>query len=385
MEEKKIKNEAGISSYLFDKASRKKIPLGGTFELSPVCNFSCKMCYIRKTQKQVRESKRPQMNCEQWLELAKQLKEEGMLYLLLTGGEPFLWPDFWELYPKLHKMGFLISINSNGSLIDETVVERLKKCPPTRINLTLYGASDETYEALCQTKGVFDKVDRAITKLKEANIAVKLNCSLTPQNAGDLEKIVAYAKEKELILDIATYMFPPLRRDASMVGQNERFTPEETAYYNLKRYYLQYGEERYIQYLENLMAGIVPPPGLEESCTDPVDGSVRCRAAKASFWITWDGWLTPCGMMNEPKIDVTAKNFKESWKELVAVGESLALSGVCTTCKNNRICHFCAAVALAETGTASGIPKYLCQQMTAARELAAQQLSLIKNKEGKEK
>ena len=385
MDLKRIKSEANISRYLFDKASRAKVPLGGTFELSPVCNFSCKMCYVRKTQKEVAQSARPIMTCEQWLALAEELKKEGMLYLLLTGGEPFLWPDFWELYPRLHEMGFLISINTNGSLINEEVIERLKKYPPTRINLTLYGASDETYEALCQAKGVFQKVDKAITELRKAGIAVKLNCSLTPENAGDLEKIITYAKEKELILEVATYMFPPLRRDASMVGQNERFTPEETAYYNLKRYRLQYGEEMYIQYLEKLIAGIIPPPGLDESCIDPADGKVRCRAAKASFWITWDGWLTPCGMMNEPKIDVTAQSFKEGWEQLVAVGEALTLSSVCTTCSNNTICHSCAAVALAETGKVSGIPKYLCEQMTVARKLAIEELSLIKNKEGKEK
>lgn len=384
MELEKIKNEAQISSFLFKKATSARIPLGGTFELSPVCNFSCKMCYVRKTQKEVSESSRSIMTCKQWLELAEELREEGMLYLLLTGGEPFLWPDFWELYTKLHEMGFLISINTNGSLINEKAIEQLKKYPPTRINLTLYGASDETYESLCGIKGVFHKVDKAIRGLKEAKIAVKLNCSLTPENAGDLEKIVSYAKEQELLLDVATYMFPPLRRDTSMVGQNERFTPEESAFYNLERYRLQYGEEMYVQYLERLSAGLIPPPGLEESCVDPVDGKIMCRAAKSSFWITWDGYMAPCGMMYEPKIDITTQKFKEGWKQLVKIGEELICSGVCTTCLNHKICHSCAAVAQAETGKVSGIPVYLCEQMTAARKLAEKELSLRKNKEGTE-
>ena len=69
---------------------------------------------------------------------------EGMLYLLLTGGEPFLYPDFWNLYEALNRMGFVISINTNGSMIDEAVVERLRERPPMKINLTLYGAKDST-------------------------------------------------------------------------------------------------------------------------------------------------------------------------------------------------------------------------------------------------
>lgn len=378
MELQRVKNEAAITKYMFAKAVKAKVPLSGTFELSPVCNFNCRMCYVRKSWKEVQQSPKPMMTCGQWLNLAKELKEEGMLYLLLTGGEPFLWPDFWKLYTELGRMGFLISINSNGSLIDEDAVRRLKKNPPARINITLYGASDETYEALCQAKGMFSKVDRAITKLKEAKIAVKLNCSLTPHNAGDLEKIVAYAKERGLLLEVATYMFPPLRRDVSMIGKNERFTPEEAAYYNMKRYRLQYGDEMYHEYLEKLAAGIAPPPGLDESCIDPLDGKVRCRAGKASFWITWDGYLTPCGMMDEPKLDVTGRSFKESWNRLIAVSEQVTLTGVCRTCSNNKICHSCAAAALAETGTFSGIPRYLCRQMAAAKKLAAKELDYNK-------
>lgn len=109
-----------------------------------------------------------------------------MLYLLLTGGEPFLWQDFWPLYERLSTMGFLISINSNGTLLDEARVARLAEHPPTRINITLYGAGNETYEALCGRSGMFDRVDRAITLLRQAGILVKLNCSLTPHNACDL-------------------------------------------------------------------------------------------------------------------------------------------------------------------------------------------------------
>lgn len=375
MDLREVKRENAITKYMFQKAGKARIPLSGTFELSPVCNFSCRMCYVRKSQKEVNESPRQMLTCEQWLDLAKELREQGMLYLLLTGGEPFLWPDFWKLYTELHKMGFLISINTNGSLLTEEIIEQLKRMPPTRVNVTLYGASDKTYEELCGAKGMFSKVDGAITRLKAAGITTKLNCSLTPFNAGDLEKIIAYANSKKLILEVATYMFPPTRRDDSMVGQNERFTPKEAAYYNLKRYRLQYGEKMYGEYLTKVVAGITIPLGLDESCVDPTDGKIRCRAAKASFWITWDGWLTPCGMMGEPKVDITKQPFEVSWKQLVALGEQMRLTSVCENCDNRKICHSCAAVAVTETGTASGVPRYLCEEMAAARELARQYLA----------
>ena len=187
---KELKRESPLTSKLFSKASSIRLPLSGTFELSPICNFTCKMCYVRKTSEEVLQHDRTMLTCEQWIQIAEDAKRMGMLYLLLTGGEPFLWPDFWRLYEHLSQMGFVLSINTNGSMINEEIVEKLKKDVPSRINITLYGASDETYERLCGIKGAFKKVDRAITLLRSAGIPVKLNCSLTPYNADDISAMI---------------------------------------------------------------------------------------------------------------------------------------------------------------------------------------------------
>lgn len=200
--------EPPITEYLHAKAARQGIPLSGTFELTPLCNMNCRMCYVRMSREQ-QEAIRPLRTAAQWLELGRQAKEQGLLYLLLTGGEPFLRPDFREILAGLHQMGLLISINSNGTLIDESVVRWLKETPPVRINITLYGASDETYGRLCRNPQGFTQVTRAIRLLGEAGITVKLNCSLTPHNAADLEGIFAFAKEEGLLVQATSYMFPP--------------------------------------------------------------------------------------------------------------------------------------------------------------------------------
>ena len=367
--------ERPLTNRLFAKASREKIPLSGTFELSPVCNFSCRMCYVRKTAAEVSRSPRPIMTLQQWLDIARQARDAGMLYLLLTGGEPFLWPDFWPLYEALADMGFLISINTNGSLIDDAAVERLSRRPPTRINITLYGAGDETYHRLCGVKGVFARVDRAITALQAAGIQVKLNGSLTPDNVSDLEACAAYAEKRGLIYETNTYMFPPVRRDDTMVGRNERFTPAQAAWYNAESNRLRFGQAHYEAYMESVVRGSVPPPGLDESCVDPRDGTVRCRAGKASFWITWDGYMTPCGMMTHPQVDLRSRSFSEAWQELVGETSSLSISRVCVECPNHGLCHSCAAMAMTETGRSDGIPVYLCQMVEALRCVAQNALA----------
>ena len=123
-------NKMSVRDYLFRKASLMKIPLAGTFELSPVCNFSCKMCYVRKTPAQLEKEGKQLYSVEKWIKLASECKDAGMLYLLLTGGEPFLYPEFRTLYETLHSMGLVLSINSNASMIDDETVAWLK---PQRI------------------------------------------------------------------------------------------------------------------------------------------------------------------------------------------------------------------------------------------------------------
>lgn len=370
MKPAELKVESPLTHMLLNKASYINIPMSGTFELTPMCNFSCKMCYVRKSLEEVKAHSRKMMTLEEWIELAKEARDAGMLYLLLTGGEPFAWPDFWKLYDVLCEMGFLITINTNGSLIDEQVIERLKEHPPIRINITLYGYGDESYEKLCGVKGVFGRVDQAITGLQEAGIYVKLNGTLTLDNVKDMEACVRYAESKDLIYEINTYMFPPIRRNENLVGENERFTPEEAAYNRLKCYRLQYGEERYHQFMQSVVKGSAPPMGLDESCIDPRDGKIRCRAGKASFWVTWDGLVTPCGMMPRPQIDVREQEFSKTWELLVQQSKALALSGICQNCANGSLCHACAAMAMAETGEAGGIPVYLCKMVEAIRKMA---------------
>ena len=350
-----------LTDYLKAKASRLRIPLSGTFELSPVCNFSCRMCYVRKTQKEVKESPRKILSLQDWRRIACEAKEAGVLYLLLTGGEPLLWPDFWTLYDELIDMGFLLSVNTNASLIDERAIAHFKKKPPQRINITLYGASDETYKRLCGAFGVFAKVDQAVRGLVETGIPVKINCSLTPDNAADLDWIVDYAKARGLALSDTSYMFPPIRRDPTQIGINERFSPEESARYMARFWEKDRGTEAYHRHLQSILNGYREPPGLEEGCVDPVDGKIRCRAGTSSFWITWDGWMTPCGMMPEPKVELTRMPFRQGWTALVEAATALCLSGVCDKCPNRNICHPCAAIAYAETGSCMEIPTYMCR------------------------
>ena len=107
-----------------------------------LAGFPCRMCYIHKRAND-QTAIQGELSASDWINYAKEAQKSGMLLLLLTGGEPLLRPDFREIYTACINLGILISINTNGTLIDESMVEFFKKNPPLRVNLTLYGASPE--------------------------------------------------------------------------------------------------------------------------------------------------------------------------------------------------------------------------------------------------
>lgn len=350
--------EPPVTEYLFRKATKERIPLGGTFELTPVCNMDCRMCYVKMSRQQ-QEAIRPLIKAEEWLKLAEEAKEQGLLYLLLTGGEPFGRRDFREILSGLHKMGLILTVNSNGTLIDEETVEWLVRTPPVRINITLYGASDETYERLCRNPKGFTQVTKAIRLLKDAGITVKLNCSLTPYNADDLEEIMAFARREELVIQATAYMFPPTRRDASMIGRNERFTPQEAAYYSAKIEKELGGTERFLKKAETLDFGSIPSD--EDICGDSEGEEIRCRAGKSNFWVTWDGRMLPCGMLPDEGVDLSVTGFAEAWKQITGKTAAIRLPVKCRNCSLKERCRICAAMTVTESGRYDCVPEYRCR------------------------
>jgi len=348
------------TEYLYRKATAAGVPLSGTFELTPVCNMDCKMCYVRLS-RQTQEAISPLVDADRWLQLAQEARDHGMLYLLLTGGEPFLHPQFRQIFEGLHRMGFIITVNSNGTLIDADIVRWLKNCPPARINISLYGASNDTYARLCGNPQGFTQATNAIRLLREAGISVKLNCSLTPDNAADLPQMVAYAKNNDLILQVATYMFPPARKDANMTGKNERFTPEAAAYYMAYADLLTLGEERFLG-----GEGKCPVPAdPEEHCAQLGDG-IRCRAGRCSFWVTWQGDMTPCGMFPaEAAPNVFCMPFRAAWEQVKQCAATIRLPAQCAVCSAKDTCRACAAMVITESGDFKKVPQYRCDMIRA--------------------
>ena len=353
------------SDMLWRKAGEMRLPLTGAFELLPVCNLHCKMCYVRKSMKEVK-AMGGLLPTEQWLEFAKQAKDEGMLYPLLTGGEPLLRQDFQEIMAKMQEMGLQVSINSNGTLIDEKLARWMEKHCPTKINITLYGASEESYQNLCGDGDAFCRVHRAVEYLKQYHIPVKFNTSITPENVNDLDTIMAYAQSVDIPIQVATYMFPPVRRNADMVGKNHRLPPEEAALARVKADMLQNDSEWFGMQVARWSKFVPLTNNILQGNAENRNCKMTCRAGRCSFWLDWQGNLGNCGMYSSTKVPVKGRTFAEAWKQVVEETEQVRYSPVCTNCPNFRLCHACIAMVYNECGDINGRPEYLCRMNQAS-------------------
>lgn len=145
------------------------------------------MCYVRLSPRQARA---------------------GVLFLLLTGGGPLLVPGFKELYLALKAEGMVLTLNTNGTLLDEQWADFFARHKPRRVNITLYGADDAAYETLCRCPGGFKKALAAVRLLRARGVDVKLNGSVTPENVGEMDRLYAIARQLDVPMHMDAYMMP---------------------------------------------------------------------------------------------------------------------------------------------------------------------------------
>ena len=355
-----------IKRYVFRKAAQKHIPASGTFELTPRCNLNCEMCYIRMSAAEEAVFGQ-ELTTDEWISFGNQAVNAGMVYLLITGGEPLLREDFTDIYTSMAKMGVIMSLNTNATLVSENMVKCFVEHPPERINVTLYGASADTYKKVCGNAAGYRAAFRGVRMLKDAGLPVCINTTFTRNNAADMEDIVAFAKKNNIPIRMTSYLFPPVRcgRDESSACF---LTPEEhgklgavfdsiTMENNRK--------QRRAEILANISNNI--------AVQQHESRAAKCMAGRSAFWITWDGHMLPCGMLPHLGISLRKANFTWIWADFEQTMKAQMLPEKCSSCAKKILCPVCIAV----TQSQNVVPDALCRYCDS---YMAEFSAIIKNK-----
>jgi radical SAM protein with 4Fe4S-binding SPASM domain len=308
----------------------KAVPMSVLFELTFVCNHACSFCYNCPTGQK-------EMTTAEIHEALRKLAEFNILYLTLTGGEPLVRRDFFDIAARARELGFALRIYSNGYLIDAAMARRLKEVAnPLEMEISLHGATPETHEKLTCVPGSLGKVIDAVRHLRGQGIKVGLKCPITRDNEHEVLDMhrLAGGLGASIIFDPVITPRDDGDKDPLALMASDDF---------LRRYWSDpaYAEAR---------REPVPKPR-SDGPGEPV-----CGTGRASFAIDPYGNIYPCVAWRRKVANIKEiGSLKEIWQSspvLIEVRRT-AVEVAQTLLKQKESgshCNFCLGVAETQTG-----------------------------------
>lgn len=329
--------EAQLQAYAKEHA----VPLSANFELTPRCNFNCRMCYVHLSTERIVQLGR-ELNADEWIDLAQQALEAQTLSLCLTGGEPLLHPEFEKIYRAVSQMGFRITLQTNASALSEQMLRLLNAYPPHTVKTSIYGSNDEVYQAVCGVKNGFTRVDAGLRALQNLGIPILAVTTVIQQNRHDIPNIHEYTRKLQIPWIYTSAVHPSVRGADTKISE------------------VAINEETATDFRADVKSMLSQPP--RKADDKPCD---YCKENRTSFWITWDGQMRFCSFMNEPNISVRDKTLTEAWQELVAYEEQLRWPDDCYHCEVHDVCRMCAGALAARSSSIHKVNKDFCDKFKA--------------------
>jgi radical SAM protein with 4Fe4S-binding SPASM domain len=326
---------------LVDKPGLNRRPLAGDWELTYRCNLSCRHCYIYQ------DNDKEELSYAEVTSIIDQLYQEGCLHLIFTGGEPFLRQDFLDIYAYAKNRGFLVTILTNGTLLDKDALDYLKRNPPFMIEITLHSLDQETFENITHTPDSFEKCMQAIKMIRERRLPLTLKTLGMSLNKNHILQVKDFVQGLEGVkFKFDAFILP--KRNGSHEPCQLRLLPEEIVE-------LVFLDEEMSQQLLNCK-------NVKETF-ERNKSFFSCSAGLTSFHINPYGQLQLCLEMREPFFDLRKGSFQKGFYEFLYQVrlQDYQPESPCKDCCAYYICGHCPARGLAENGKMDEPVEYLCQ------------------------
>ncbi|WP_405948895.1 radical SAM protein [Streptomyces prunicolor] len=188
-----------------------------SYEINKGCDYDCPHCYLGLKRFEG-------MHWDDKVRLLDIMRDAGVLWLQITGGEPLIDREFPEAYAYAYDLGIMLTISTNGSQLHKPkILETLASRPPHHLSLSLYGATAETYDGFTGNRGAFDRFTRGLDAAREAGLRLRMNVIVAADNADEVDAMVTLA-ERYGECSVFTNMSPTIAGDATPL-------PEQAAKY----------------------------------------------------------------------------------------------------------------------------------------------------------
>ena len=338
-----------FSANVHQHQAGERVPLQVSIEVTRRCPLECLHCYNNLPMGDV-EARQREMTKEEHFRVLDELVEMGCFWVLYTGGEIFARKDFLEIYTYAKKKGFLITLFTNGTMINETIADYLVEWPPFAIEITLYGRTRETYEALTAIPGSYDRCLRGVRLLKERGLPLKLKTVATSINKHEVMAMRRFA-EDELGVEFKMDGQINPRIDCSQSPLAVRLTPEEVVALDRS------APKGMSEYRRLAKHDLENPPSLAQ-----IDTVYFCGGGMTGFAINAYGEMGICVISQQETFSVREFGLARVWEGSLLQLRSRKRTQMtkCVQCRIQSLCGMCPANGEMENGDRESPVEFLC-------------------------
>jgi radical SAM protein with 4Fe4S-binding SPASM domain len=345
------------------RVTEERIPLSGTIDLTYRCNLRCIHCYLDPNGNK-NGNNHQEMDTSQVMNILDEITSAGCLYLLMTGGEPLLRRDFPEIYQHAKELGLLVTVFTNGTLISQKTLDLFEDMPPKAIEISLYGATAETYEGITGVSGSYERCMEGIHKLLYCGQKLRLKTILMTANQHEFYEMEKMARDFGVPFRFDAAIFPRFNGDRSPIEL--RVSPEDAIEKEFSEPERSHEWKEYYDHFRTI----------------PSSNYVyECGAGLTYFHIDAYGNLQPCLMSINHKIPILGGRFLSGWQnELPGIREiKMKADQSCYDCPKRILCGYCPPFFELENASETSNSEFLCS-MGQLRYEKLQSMSDRRNK-----
>lgn len=322
------------------------------WELTTACNLACIHCRASA----IKEPQPGELSTDQ----AKHFVDELIEYkpiIILTGGEPLLRADVYDIAQYIKGKGMRAVLATNGTLLTPEIVRRLINAGIQRVSISIDGANKEMHDVFRGEPGAFEGALRGIDILKEEGLSFQINTTITKRNLTEIPRIYDLAIElKASALHI--FLLVPTGRGEEI--ESEEIPPEE--YERVLNWFYDRSKDKRIQlkatcapHYFRIMRQRARAEGIRITPeTHGLEAMTKgCLGGSAFCFVSSKGDVYPCGYLPALAGNIKDKPFKMIWEKSKVFNDlrnSGLLKGKCGLCEYRNVCGGCRARAYAGTG-----------------------------------
>jgi radical SAM protein with 4Fe4S-binding SPASM domain len=318
----------GLLEELNQKATAQSIPLSAHLDITWRCNERCVHCYLD-------HEGEGEMSTAEIKEVLRQLADCGTFFLAVSGGEPLLRRDCFEILEYARELGFNVKLKTNAVMIGASQAARIKQLGIEQVQISVYSHLPEIHDAITKMPGSLRRTLEAIRHLKANGVKVSITNILMKQNASNAKAVKQLAKDLGAEFVVDPTITPMLNGDRSITKLSVSAKELEDLFHT----------EEFVGDVGEFCAPV------SDADEDLLEG-YSCSAGHTLAYISPKGDVFPCVSFPMPCGSLREKSFREIWYRSDALTELRSVKvkdlPTCSVCTHAGYCTRCPGLAYME-------------------------------------